>query len=188
MLTGEMTNVIDIHMANGCKCKMKESKIIGYCHCRLHKGYLNSYILKEHECLKKNCFYLEKYEDRPFWTQREKKKEKKQKNKEQMKILKNKLLGIDAELEKLVDAAQRLADGMDYPIVITRIAHKVTSDKDYEFIINYVSDDLFDDWHLYFDLAISLAKCYGGKYNLRHLKLPNGKYASINDWNNRRKK
>ena len=87
MLTGDMTNVLDIHMANGCKCKMKESKIIGFCHCRLHKGYLNASILKEHECLRKNCFYLEKYEDRPFWVQREKAKENKLKSKEKMKAL-----------------------------------------------------------------------------------------------------
>lgn len=187
MLTGDMTNVLDIHMANGCKCKMKESKIIGFCHCRLHKGYLNASILKEHECLRKNCFYLEKYEDRPFWVQREKAKEKKLKSKEQMKALQNRLLGIEEELEKLVEAAQGIADRMGYPIVITRVSRKADSSNDYEYIINYVSDDRYNDWHEYFDLVLFLGKCHGGRYTLRHLRHPNGEYASIDDWYSRKR-
>jgi len=187
MITSKTANVLDVRLANGNKCKMKDTKLLGYCHCQLHEGYLTAAILCEHDCIKKQCHHLEKYASHPYWAYLEWKKKEKAKHRTTMKEIRSKLINTDIEMEKLVVAAQRLADGMDYPIIITRIAHKATSDKDYEFVINYVSDDLFDDWHLYFDLAISLAKCYGGKYTLRHLKLPNGKYASINDWNNRRK-
>lgn len=50
------------------------------------------------------------------------------------------------------------------------------------YIINYVSDVLANDWYDYFDLALTMAKCNGGKYYLRHMRFPNGDYVSISDW------
>lgn len=50
---------------------------VGYCHCKKHKGRLSVKMLKNHQCLGKQCPFLEKYEDHPYWEQRKKKKEKK---------------------------------------------------------------------------------------------------------------
>ncbi len=33
---------------------------IAYCHCDAHRGYLNKQLLKSHECIKKECSFLEK--------------------------------------------------------------------------------------------------------------------------------
>ncbi len=104
-----------------------------------------------------------------------------------MKDLQNRLIGIEEELEKLVEAAQGIADRMGYPIIITRVSRKADSSNDYEYIINYVSDDRYNDWHEYFDLVLFLGKCHGGRYTLRHLKHPNGEYASIDDWYSRKR-
>lgn len=54
---------------------------IGYCHNKSHLGYLSITALKRHQCLKKNCPYLEKYQDHEFWVNRDKLKEKKKKDK-----------------------------------------------------------------------------------------------------------
>lgn len=57
-----------------------KNKAVAYCHCKAHKGNLSVKMLKQHECLGKQCPYLEKYESHDYWRQREalkaKKKEK----------------------------------------------------------------------------------------------------------------
>lgn len=51
-----------------------KERAVGYCHNPNHRGYLSRKNLKNHECLKKQCKYLHKYEDHKFWIDREKKK------------------------------------------------------------------------------------------------------------------
>jgi len=42
-----------------------------YCHNITHKGYLTTAAIKSHECLGKNCPYLQKFEEHEWWHQRE---------------------------------------------------------------------------------------------------------------------
>lgn len=49
------------------------SKAVGYCY--YHQAALTTKTLKGHECLKKQCDCLKKYEDHDFWRQHEQKKE-----------------------------------------------------------------------------------------------------------------
>lgn len=53
--------------------KISRSKAIGYCY--YHKAALTVNTMKCHECLKKQCDSLKKYEDHDYWRQREQKKE-----------------------------------------------------------------------------------------------------------------
>ena len=46
-------------------------------YCRKHCGYVTVSEMKRHECLKKQCRHLCKY-DHPYWKQRETLKQKKQ--------------------------------------------------------------------------------------------------------------
>jgi len=50
---------------------------VGYCNSRMHPGYLRERDLKVHECLGKQCPFLEKNEESPYWRQREIKKARK---------------------------------------------------------------------------------------------------------------
>ncbi len=176
----------EFRLADGTWRKIKETKLIGYCHCKHHSGYLTAALLREKDCLAKRCLYLEKHEDHPFWIQLQKEKAKAN-HRPSLSDIRSRLANPDEKLEALVTAAQQICDDEGYPIVITNIAHKSNAEVNYEYIINYVSDDLYDDWHAYFNLALLLGKKCGGKYTLKHVKLPNGEYASIDDWNNRRK-
>lgn len=68
--------------------RMNKNKAVGFC--PHHGKCLSVKQLKAHECLKKNCWYLVKYEDHEWWHQRElakqRKKEKKQMLKEKLGI------------------------------------------------------------------------------------------------------
>ena len=61
-------------MLNGLYGSMiNRSRAVGYCH--YHKAALTVKTMKCHECLKKQCGALKKYEEHDFWRQHEQKKE-----------------------------------------------------------------------------------------------------------------
>lgn len=55
---------------------------VGYCCYKNHQGYVSQNILKEKQCLRKECACLIKNENHPYWKERERikalKKAKKQ--------------------------------------------------------------------------------------------------------------
>ena len=59
---------------------VSRSKAVGYC--RYHSAALTVKTLKGHECLKKQCNALKKYEEHDYWRQREQKKEWRKSRKE----------------------------------------------------------------------------------------------------------
>lgn len=50
--------------------QISRTKAIGYC--RKHSAHLTVNTLKQHQCLKKDCFHLKKHEENPYWAEREK--------------------------------------------------------------------------------------------------------------------
>jgi len=84
---------VEMALDNRPKCfidgKYRESAtIIGYCHCKTHKGYLTMKLLRQHECLSKQCRFLQRFEEEPFWTQQEKMKAKRKLRKENQRRIK----------------------------------------------------------------------------------------------------
>ena len=51
---------------------ISHSKMVGYCH--YHCAALTVKTMKQHECLKKQCCFLEKQATHDFWRQHEQKK------------------------------------------------------------------------------------------------------------------
>lgn len=43
---------------------------VGYCHLHTHPGYLTTKLLKSHDCLKKQCPFLERNHEHPIWNQK----------------------------------------------------------------------------------------------------------------------
>lgn len=52
--------------------QISRNRAVGYCH--FHKAALTVKTMKCHECLKKQCDALKKYEEHDFWRQHEQKK------------------------------------------------------------------------------------------------------------------
>ena len=53
--------------------QVSRNKAVGYCRC--HCAALTVKTLKGHECLKKQCNALKKYEGHDYWRQQEQRKE-----------------------------------------------------------------------------------------------------------------
>lgn len=179
-----------VSLIDGTRPVVDTKAIVGFCHYLIHKGYVTVTLLQKHECLEKKCPYLEKFDAYPFWAKyeaREKQKasikQAKKKRLLQEKIQKEK---ADRKTDSLKNTAQNLADKLDYNIIITRVAYDNSSESQDSFIVYYVSKYPYNDWYKFVELVKVLNNCHGGKYMLKHVKLPNGNYATLSDWKNRR--
>lgn len=52
-----------------------EENCIGYCWNDLHPGFVTLKLMQQHECLEKGCPFFERFENRPYWIQRQKRKD-----------------------------------------------------------------------------------------------------------------
>lgn len=48
----------------------REVDPVGFCICNTHKGFLSTDLLKKHQCLRKQCCFLKRYESHPYWNRR----------------------------------------------------------------------------------------------------------------------
>lgn len=62
--------------------QISRNRAVGYCH--FHKAALTVKTMKCHECLKKQCDALKKYEEHDFWRQHEQKKARRKAKKQTM--------------------------------------------------------------------------------------------------------
>lgn len=65
-----------VRLLDGRSCKF--DKVIAYCHNLNHVGFINKALLKEHQCIEKQCTLLEKH-DLPYWNALQKQKRDRQK-------------------------------------------------------------------------------------------------------------
>ena len=168
-----------------CKRKTLSMKeIVGYCYNMRHTGYLTVALMNSHDCIGKKCPFFERFEDYPYWVKeanRSKEKERKRQKREDELDMQRKQ---EQKLSRLHSTAQEIARESGFPIIITRVTQS-SSGRRPEYIVNYVSDARYNDYHPYFDLAIQLSQIERGRYVLRHVKLPDGRYATIEDWEDR---
>ena len=158
--------------------------IVGFCYCDTHKGYITVNLMKSHDCLGKECPFLHRFEDFPYWERYKnvaRQREIQKRQKRQKAFIKKK---EENRLEIIKNMAQIYAGRLFFPILIT----SVTRINSHRYIVNYVSEDRYNDWSEYFSLALMLREHFnGGTYILNHIKTPDGYYATINDFYNRKK-
>lgn len=58
---------------------------VNYCgYCKRHNGVITPKQIKDKGCLNKQCWHLIKYDDHPFWKEREKMKQLRKERKEKL--------------------------------------------------------------------------------------------------------
>lgn len=169
-------------------------KIVGFCHFRYHRGFLTKHILIKHKCVNKHCPSLEKFKDYPYWKKLERKRQKDNlhlsEEKKQKKF--NNMLEAAIEKASLDESADSLNDvklevqlaclKMGYNIMITKVLPFRFGDIDC-YIVNYASKNKCDDKDRYFKLEVRLKQTLEKSVYLKHIKLPDGKFATIDEWN-----
>ncbi|MCH5352626.1 MAG: hypothetical protein J1E06_04080 [Acutalibacter sp.] len=141
-------------------------------------------LFEKHKCLEKNCQFLKKFEEYPFWVKqanRQRDKENKRAKANRAKARKTaEQAAVESRTALLKTVAQETAVRLGFPIIITRVSSQ--ADRKGYYIINYVSEERHPDWSDYFDLALEMRRQFGGKYTLRHVRSISGRFMTISEW------
>ena len=164
-----------VRLIDGSKEDAARGTVIGYCHCALHRGALNKKLLDAHDCLGKNCTYLQKYADRPFWTEREERRAAKAASKDLRRSEREHL----AEVKQVLD---HFASREHLSII------SVEAPNPRSYTVFYVSDNPFADGNRFPEFLQSARDYYSDKrIVLRHIKGPDGRFVTREQFRARRR-
>ena len=171
--------VIRARMLDGSVTNIKRGKIIGWCHHYLHEGAITKTILSEHDCLNKNCPYLERNCQSPFWAELELKKESKEKRKAKIKAEKMQRAIETSELNNLAAIWQSYLDDMDSDMLIVL----VTKESPNRYKIFYVSENRFADGNRYPLFLDTLKEVHTNyRITLRHIRDVDGHFVTREEY------
>ena len=165
LLTGE---VIWIYPAN----------VIGWCHNAIHRGALNRSLLKKHDCLGKDCRYLEQNCQCSFWEGLRKKEQEKAARKKALKEKKAQLEAEENQLRILSENWQSYLEDMGSDMHIVRVEKETPS----VFKIFYVSGNRFADGNRYPDFLETLKWLHPHcRIILRHIRDVDGHFVTTEE-------
>ena len=104
-------------LVSGDYVYVQRRKLIGFCHCDLHKGYVTKSIYRNHKCGEKQCVFFQKFEDCPFWAAEKGYKRYKNLSSAQ----KAKIKSEEEKFVRMAEELQKLADKFGYPMKITSV-------------------------------------------------------------------
>ena len=67
----------------------------GFCHNKIHKGFLIVQLLREKNYIEKDCHYLEKFEKHEFWIEKKMSKNKRELGKIVRKLHQDRIIDFD---------------------------------------------------------------------------------------------
>ena len=155
-----------VRLINGKYTIVNTDQIVGFCYSPVHRGYITKKLLKEHDCIKKNCNKLERMEDYPFWKNYIKKKEQRDSAKAKKKV--------KSELNDLMlQSAIELSQNTDIHI------HYISADLSgrNKYTIFYTSGCSYDDSNRYSCIAKQMNKLYSRHFRMKHIKNQYGEYV-----------
>lgn len=171
---------IDIRLVTGERILKPRNFVVGYCHFPGHKGGITRKIIKEHDCLNKNCSFLEKYTDNQYWDGIKRIQLRKNRKKNKVQRIKAEKAAIkkqnDAVTSIYYEIASCIIEELGYDIKILDI-RKVPNMRKYTLI--YISHNPYNDWHQYIDVARAFGKKAGHLLELKHAKSIDGSYATF---------
>lgn len=169
---------VEVILIDDCLHYVPIKSIVGFCHCKLHTGHLLKSTMKEHECISKQCPFFNKFEDYPYWVEKENHKKKIENAQKKQQYQKDMERHFKKRKNNIRLMAQNAIDIRGIPIIITSVALQ----KPNKYILNYVSNESRDDSDEYGKLIEKLDKKEIGKFYLNHIKNINGYYATIAEY------
>lgn len=164
---------------------LRPTAVVGWCRYNQHPGALTARILKEHQCLEKQCRHFRKNGDALYWKLREEEARKKEQKKLERQAQKVKEKEEAENLRILRETWQSYLDDMESDMYIVRIARETPS----LFCIFYVSDNRFADGNRYPEFLETL-KFFHPYYRikLRHIRDVDGHFVTTQEYFSRARK
>lgn len=172
-------------LITGAWAQRTDKRLVGRCHSRIHPGFLTKEHMKKHGCLEKQCPGFERLPDAPYWVAQHKLQQDRQAaraRKEEAKASRQaQRKQTQALLDEITDYTEWLIWIYDFPLEITGVI-QYREGQQIKYIVNYVSDRPESDFHDYCYLSFLVRKRFARPVELRHLRLPDGRYAVFDDW------
>ena len=171
--------IVTVKMLGGEVIDIKRGKIVGWCHHSLHKGAMNKAILTQHDCLGKNCPYLQRNPESPFWAARERERESKEKRKAEIKAEKQRRAEEAENLRGLTERWQSYLDELGSDMLLVRVEKEAPA----RYKLFYVSDNPFADGNRYPAFLGRLkAEHPGFRIVLRHIRDVDGHFVTREEY------
>ena len=174
--------IIKTKMLTGEVIQIRRGHVLGWCHHKMHPGAVSKAIMDEHDCLGKNCPFLERNCQSPFWPAYEAQKRAKEERKEMIREEKRKKAIEATELQTLTENWRSYLEEMDSDMQIVR----VTKDSPYAYRVFYVSDNAFADGNRYPDFLETLRYLHPyHRITLRHIRDVDGHFVTRSEYRER---
>jgi hypothetical protein len=90
-----------VRMINGDRCL--ESSAVGFCHCDVHRGYLTKALMKQHDCLNKECTFLRKLNP-AYWARLQGIEKEKRQKRADIEAERTKTELLHADIHRIIEA------------------------------------------------------------------------------------
>lgn len=168
-----------VRLIGGAYATVDTPSIVGFCHNPDHKGTLTVSIMNEHECIAKECFYFEKFEDYPYWQRYYRREElkvlEKAKKKRRKENQEKQAANVKKKEDEIISRAYKFAADLNIDNFKIISVHK----NEEGYTIFYISDVPENDWYEFREIAFRMNRFFNKKFTLKHTKLPDGSYAVI---------
>ena len=168
-----------VHLFDGTAMWMKNRNIVGKCHYQGHPGIISKGLLEKHNCLGKQCKYLQKYTDSVFWRDLEERQKAAEKAKQNKKAAIARSREEEQQLLDLREEFQYCADCCEERMEIIR----VEKEKSCVYRVFYVSDNRFADGNR-FPEFLECMQYYRPNWRiiLRHIKDVDGHFVTVDEF------
>lgn len=161
------------------------SRIVGCCHNALHPGKLTKQLLKQHDCLRKDCRFFEKYEDAAYWIEYRRQEECKFAKKLARQQKKEQAAAAQAAHQALAAQLQSFAGEAGYAMQIVRVDEEGKN----RYRVFYVSENPFADGDRFPELLdAARARFPAYRLRLRHIRDIDGNFVTIEEYRQRVRK
>ena len=177
--------MVEVELLGNGVVPMERGQIVGWCHNSLHKGALTKNILKSHDCLGKNCHFLVRNDQSPYWAQLELKKQSKEKRKAKVRAEQIQKAIEQDDMRILKESWQSYLDDMESDMHIVRV-EKVNSAR---YKVFYVSDNTFADGNRYPEFLDTVKHLHPRfSLSLRHIRDVDGHFVTTDEYLSRSRK
>ena len=178
-LAEQRNEVIRVRLLTDDVIPIKRKNIVGWCSYKLHKGAINKALLKEHQCLEKNCGFLIKNELSTYWTAQEQAAAEKKRRKDQIKQEKAKAEALQQKMQNLAADWQIKLDEIGSDMYIVRVERETRT----RYRVFYVSDNAFADGNRFPEFVYMVRREHPGKsVNMRHIRDVDGHFVTRDEY------
>jgi hypothetical protein len=176
---GPQRMIVEAKLLGNHRILISKGKLVGYCHNLIHPGKLTLKIMKEHDCLGKQCRFFEKYEDSGYWIAQEQKCREKEKRKEAKQRQKEEAQRLEDELEERKALFQSYADAFGYNLLIVRLQ----KESKHHYKIFYVSENSFADGNRFPNFVGTIKHYFPRcRVELRHIRDVDGHFVTVDEY------